>query len=113
MDRIAPIAALAPVHPGAVLDQVLAALPQNKVQITCMLKISRPALDNILRERSAVSPAMALRLGKLLGNSPEFWLNLQMQYDLKVAGAAMAAELEQIPTLEVAACATSTTSARR
>lgn len=103
MDRNAPIAGLAPVHPGALLAEVLAALPQGKSDITRLLKISRPALDNILNQKTAVTPAMALRLGKLLGQTPEFWLNLQMQYDLKVAGAAMAAELAQIPTLDVAA----------
>lgn len=103
MDRNAPIAGLAPVHPGALLAEVLAALPQGKSDITRLLKISRPALDNILNGKSAVSPAMALRLAKLLGQAPEFWLNMQMQYDLKVAGAALAAELEQIPRLEVAA----------
>lgn len=103
MDRNAPIAGLAPVHPGALLAEVLAALPQGKSDITRLLKISRPALDNILNQKTAVTPAMALRLGKLLGQTPEFWLNLQMQYDLKVAGAAMADELAQIPTLEVAA----------
>ncbi len=103
MDRNAPIAGLAPVHPGALLAEVLVALPHGKSDITRLLKISRPALDNILNQKTAVTPAMALRLGKLLGQAPEFWLNLQMQYDLKVAGAAMAAELAEIPTLEVAA----------
>lgn len=103
MDRNAPIAGLAPVHPGVLLAEVLAALPQGKSQITRLLKISRPALDNVLGGKSAVTPAMALRLGRLLGQAPEFWLNLQMQYDLKVAGAELAAELAEIPRLEVAA----------
>lgn len=103
MDRNAPIAGLAPVHPGALLTEILAALPQGKSDITRLLRISRPALDNVLNRKSSISPAMALRLAKLLNQSPEFWLNMQMQYDLKVAGEAMAAELAEIPTLEVAA----------
>jgi addiction module HigA family antidote len=103
MDRNAPIAGLAPVHPGALLAEVLANLPHGKSEIARLLRISRPALDKILKGITGISPAMALKLGKLFGQTPEFWLNLQMQYDLKVAGAAMAAELAQIPTLKVAA----------
>jgi plasmid maintenance system antidote protein VapI len=46
---------------------------------------------------------MALRLGKLCGNGPELWLNLQNRHDLAATAQAMAAELEAIPTLEAVA----------
>lgn len=46
------------------------------------LGVSRQSVNELLRERRAVSPRMALRLSRLFGNSPEFWLNLQRAVDL-------------------------------
>lgn len=43
---------------------------------------------------------MAMRLGKLCGNGPEFWLNLQAKWDIATVSQTMADELERIPTLE-------------
>ena len=45
---------------------------------------------------------MALRLGKLLGNGPDLWINLQRAYDLAVAERDLAAKLKKIPTLTAA-----------
>ena len=53
----------------------------------------------ILAEKQPVTVAMALRLGKLIGNGPEFWLNLQRAYDLERAERDI--DLSAIPTLEV------------
>lgn len=103
MASTAPIAALAPVHPGAFLSEViLPALPQSKSEVARLLGISRRALYNVLEGKSDVTPDLALRLGKLLGNGGEFWMNLQVQYSLKVAGERLAAELASIPTLDAA-----------
>ncbi|WP_386077998.1 HigA family addiction module antitoxin [Vreelandella sp. F11] len=44
--------------------------------------VSRQSVNKLLRECSAVSPEMALRLARLFGNSPEFWLNAQRSVDL-------------------------------
>jgi addiction module HigA family antidote len=49
-----------------------------------------------------VTPAMALRLGKLCGNGPDLWLNLQKRYDLHCARQELAEKIKAIPTLEVA-----------
>ena len=65
-----------------------------------MLGISRAMLYAILDERAPVSPAMALRLGKFFGNSPEFWSNLQRDYDLRTLEVEMADALAAIPTIE-------------
>ena len=46
------------------------------------LRVSRQTVNELLRERRAVSPEMALRLSRLFGNSPEFWLNAQRAVDL-------------------------------
>jgi len=60
----------------------LPALDRPKTQIAKLLGVSRQTLYDILEERQPVTPIMALRLGKLCGNGPDLWLNLQKRYDL-------------------------------
>jgi len=88
---------LKPTHPGEFLrEDVLPALDIPKTEIAKRLGISRAMLYAILDERAPVSPAMALRLGKLFGTTPESWLNMQRDYDLRVLQKSMAAELDEI-----------------
>jgi addiction module HigA family antidote len=62
---------LQPMHPGEMLrEDVLPSLGKSKTDIASLLGISRQTLFDILRERQPVTPAMALRFGKLLGNGP-------------------------------------------
>ncbi len=56
----------------------------------------------MLRERRALSPEMALRLARLFGNSPEFWLNAQRAVDLWDAAKAIGKELARIKPLSAA-----------
>jgi plasmid maintenance system antidote protein VapI len=56
-------------------------------------------LYDILDEKQPVTPAMALRLGKLFGNGPEFWLNLQRDHDLRTLEPKMREELATIETV--------------
>jgi len=65
------------------------------------LGISRQQLYDLLAEKRPVTAAMAIRLGKLLGNGPALWLNMQSAYDLAVLSADMADEVAGIPTLAV------------
>ena len=62
----------------------------------------RQSVNELLRERRAVSPEMALRLGKLFGTSPEFWLNLQRNVDLWDAARGLKREIAHIHPLQVA-----------
>jgi antitoxin HigA-1 len=64
--------------------------------------VSRQTLYDILEERQPVTPIMALRLGKLCGNGPGLWLNLQKRYDLRRAEQTLGEKIKTIPTLEVA-----------
>lgn len=92
-----------PMHPGALLrDDILPALDRSKVEIAALLKVSRQTLYDILREKQPVTPEMALRLGKLCGNGPDLWLNLQRRYDLWQAERKLAKEIPKIPTLATA-----------
>jgi antitoxin HigA-1 len=91
---------LKPMHPGELLrEEVLPALKRNKAEIARLLGVSRQTLYDILGERQPVMPAMALRLGKLCGNGPDLWLNLQKTYDLRQAEGRIGAKIQRIPTL--------------
>jgi addiction module HigA family antidote len=97
------LAGLGPTHPGEILrEDILPALALTKTAFAKRLGVSRQTLYDILEGRQPVTPAMALRLGKLLGNTPEFWLNLQRDYDLRVIGFRMREELAAIEPIEAA-----------
>jgi len=103
MSRNRLVRGLKPMHPGEMLRQdVLPALGKSKTEIARLLGISRQTLYDILDEKQPVSPAMALRIGKLLGNGPELWINLQRAYDLAIAERELAGEIKKIPTLPAA-----------
>jgi len=94
---------LKPMHPGEMLrEDVMPALGKPKAEIARLLGISRQTLYDILDEKQPVTPGMALRLGKLLGNGPDLWINLQRAYDLATAERALAGEITPIPTLSAA-----------
>lgn len=86
-----------PVHPGAILrEDVLPDLGLSVSAAAERLGVSRHALTRLLSGSAAVSPAMALRLGRFCGNGPEVWMRLQAAYDLWHAERALGAELDKI-----------------
>jgi addiction module HigA family antidote len=86
-----------PTHPGAILrEDVLPALRLSVSEAARRLHVSRQMLHELLAERKGFSPEMALRVGKLAGNGPELWLQLQQAFDLFHAQRALAAELRTI-----------------
>jgi antitoxin HigA-1 len=94
---------LPPVHPGAMLrEDILPNVDMPKSEVAKSLGISRAQLYAILDERSPVSAATALRLGRFFGNGPELWLNMQSNYDLDILSRKMARELEHIPQVKAA-----------
>jgi addiction module HigA family antidote len=95
--------AIRPIHPGEILrEDVLPALARPKAEIARLLGISRQTLYDILNEKQPVTAAMALRLGKLCGDGPDIWLNLQKRYDLQIAERELGDALDAIPRLEAA-----------
>ena len=97
-------AGLPAMHPGELLrEDVLPALGRPKAEIARLLGISRQQLYDILDEKKPVTVETALRLGKLCGNGPSLWINLQQAWDLERAQVILADQLANIPTLEAAA----------
>ena len=89
-----------PSHPGALLDEVIAATGKTKVEIAGLLGISRQQLYDILREKKPVSPPMAARLGKMFGDGAAIWLRQQAAYDAWHAERDI--DVSTIPTLSAA-----------
>ena len=72
-----------PVHPGEIIKHdCLAPLSLTVTDAAKVLGVSRPTLSSLINGHNGVSPEMAIRLSKAFGSTPEFWLKLQMQYDL-------------------------------
>ena len=86
-----------PTHPGEMLrEDFLPDYGLTTASLATALGVSRQTINELLRERRAVSPEMALRLSRLFGNSPEFWLNAQRAVDLWEATRTMKTSVMQI-----------------
>lgn len=92
-----------PTHPGEMLREDF--LPDYGLTISAFAKalgVSRQTVNELLRERRAVSPEMALRLSRLFGNTPEFWLNAQRAVDLWDAARNIKRQIQRISPLDAA-----------
>jgi addiction module HigA family antidote len=86
-----------PTHPGEMLREDF--LPDYGLTVSSLAEaagVSRQTINELLLGRRAVSPEMALRLGRLFGNTPEFWLNAQRAVDLWEAERRLRAAVKQI-----------------
>ena len=103
MTKKLPKRGLPPMHPGELLrEEILPTLDRPKTEIAKLLGVSRQTLYDILDEKQSVTAMLALRLGKLWGNGPDLWLNLQKRYDLQRAEQELGEKIKAIPTLQVA-----------
>lgn len=72
-----------PTHPGAILrEDILPALKMTQTKLAELLDVSRLRVSELLYEKRALSPEMAVRISKLLNTSPESWLRMQETVDL-------------------------------
>ncbi|MCK5718862.1 MAG: HigA family addiction module antidote protein [Thiomargarita sp.] len=91
-----------PTHPGVMLREDF--LHDYGLTITGLAKalgVSQQSINELLREHQAVSPEMALRLARLFGNSPEFWLNAQRAVDLWMAARIIKNDVIRIEPLNI------------
>lgn len=92
-----------PTHPGEMLREDF--MPDYELSVSGLadaLGVLRQSINELLREHRAVSPEMAIRLGRLFGNSAEFWLNAQRAVDLWQANQALKSEVSRIRPLNAA-----------
>jgi|GEM_PF-198609 addiction module HigA family antidote len=92
-----------PTHPGALLrEEFLPDLQLSAAELADKLGLSRRSVRELLRERRAIRAETALRLGRLLGMSPEMWLELQSAVDLWDARQRIKPELAKIRPVQAA-----------
>ncbi len=91
-----------PIHPGEVLrEEFLQPMGMTAHALSMALQVPAPRINDIVRERRAVTVDTALRLGKYFGTSAEFWVGLQTDYDMALARASMAQVLGRIVQRDV------------
>ena len=93
---------LPPIHPGEYLREILDDMALTQVALADALGVSAMRVSHLLKGDRPVTAELALRLGQAFGKSPQYWLNLQAAYDLKIAKAAFKDSLRQVRELATA-----------
>ena len=87
---------LSPIHPGETLrEDVLDPLNMSVNQLAKALGVDSARLNEIVRGRRGITADTALRLARYLGTSAEFWLGLQLDYELRLARQAKLKQIER------------------
>lgn len=90
-----------PTHPGAILrEDVLPALGIDARTFAKHAGLAYGSFERVLKEEYSISVGMAQRIGKVCGNGPALWINMQIAYDLHVTAETMAPLLATLPTLK-------------
>ena len=88
---------LDPIHPGEVLvEEFLKPMGLSQNRVALAMGVAPRRINEIALRKRSVTADTALRLAKYFGNSPQFWLGLQMDYDLDVAGERLGGMLDRI-----------------
>jgi addiction module HigA family antidote len=94
---------LVPIHPGEILrDLYLEPLDMSAGALARKINVPRTRIERIVAEKVGITSDTALRLSRYFGTTPEFWMNLQTSYDLKIDAAAKRDELAAIPSRDAA-----------
>ncbi len=87
------------IHPGEHLAEQLKELGMSAAELGRRLKVPTNRITGILNGQRAITGDSALRLAHFFGTSPEFWLNLQKLYELRLAEAKAGAAIRRLPRL--------------
>jgi addiction module HigA family antidote len=94
---------LPPIHPGEILsDLYLAPLAMSAGTLAGKLNVPRTRVERIVSGRVGITSDTALRLAKFFGTTPEFWMNLQTAYELKIEAERKKADIARIPVHDAA-----------
>ena len=93
---------LPPIHPGEFLVEILHELDISQAHFARTVGISPVRVSQIVKGSRPITAEMALLFGRALGQSPQYWLNLQMTYDLKIAEVAIGQQLQNVSELVAA-----------
>lgn len=91
-----PINKMRPIHPGEILrEEFLLPIGMSAHALAMELKVPAPRINDIVRERRSISPDTALRLARYFSTTPQFWLNLQTSYELKITEGERGLKIER------------------
>ena len=88
-----------PIHPGEHLAEQLEELEMSSAALARQMRVPTNRVTEILNGRRSITGDTALRLGHFFATSPQFWLNLQTIYDLRLAERKAGAAIKSLPTL--------------
>lgn len=91
------------IHPGEHLAEQIAELKMSAAELGRQLNVPANRITEILNGQRAVTGDTALRLGHFFGTSPQFWLNLQAAYELRLAEHKHGGAIKTLPTLSTRA----------
>lgn len=89
-----------PIHPGEYLKELLIEINMTQSELSKRINVSTMQISHLINKRNRLQPDIALLLGKLFNQSPRYWLNLQMEYDLQVLQPMFQSELDKIVPIE-------------
>lgn len=90
------------IHPGAFLREILDDREMSQARFARAVGVAPMRISHLMKGTRPVTAELALLFGRALGQSPQYWLNLQTVYDLKIAERAMRARLKAVSELEAA-----------
>ena len=90
---------LPPIHPGELLEEILHDRNMSQAAFARAIDVSPMRISHVIRCERPVTAELALRFGRAFGQSAQFWLNLQTDYDLKIAERETKAALRKIRRL--------------
>lgn len=99
MTTKSPTNGLPPIHPGEFLRETLDDMALTQAALADAIGVSPMRVSHVLKGDRPVTAELALRLGRALGQTPQYWLNLQSTYDLKVAQAEMKDSIKAVRML--------------
>jgi addiction module HigA family antidote len=97
-----PVDGLPAIHPGEFLRETLEDLAMTQAAFADAIGVSAMRVSHLLKGDRPVTAELALRLGRAFGQTPQYWLNLQSAYDLKMAQIEMKDSLQDVRLLAVA-----------
>jgi antitoxin HigA-1 len=87
------------IHPGDFLSELLEETALSQAQFARLIDVSPMRISHVVRGARPVTAELALRFGRAFGQTPQYWLNLQSDYDLKTAQLTLGKAIAHIPTL--------------
>ena len=93
---------LPPIHPGEFLREILEERHLSQAHFARVIGVAPMRISYVVKGTRPVTAELALLFGRVFGQSPQYWLNLQAAYDLKLAEKTIAAQLKNVPELQVA-----------